>query len=350
MTLEARVVVSRGSFTLDIDLTATSQEIVAVLGPNGAGKSTLLGAIAGLIPLDAGHVSVGGRVLDDVRTGVHVPPEHRHVGVVFQDLLLFERMSVLDNVAFGPRCHGASRAEAGRRAAAALSRFGLEHLASARPRELSGGQAQLVALARAVVTEPPVLLLDEPLAALDVTARPAVRRALRDALSSFAGVRLLVTHDPADAFTLADRLVIVEEGRAVQSGSPSEVAARPRSAYAADLGGVNLVRGRVSSGVMRTGGAVELVVPGLPDGEGLVVFHPRTVALYRTHPEGTPRNVWRGEVAEVTATGDRVRVVVDGPPRIVSEVTREACEELALAPGADVWVSVKSTEMQAYPA
>ena len=203
--LAARVGVSLGSLELDVDLTVHDGEVVAVLGPNGAGKTTLLRALAGLVALDRGRIEVDGVVLDEPDTGTFVSVEHRPVGVVFQDYLLFAHLSALENVAFGLRARGTPKTEARRAAMTLLDRFGLADHAHHRPRALSGGQAQRVALARALATGPRLLLLDEPLAALDATTRRDVRRDLRRQLASFGGARILVTHDPVDAYALADQ-------------------------------------------------------------------------------------------------------------------------------------------------
>ena len=282
-----------------------------------------------------------GRIVLDGERLDERPPEERPIGVVFQDYLLFPHLSVLDNVAFGLRAAGAPRKAARRRAAEWLDRAGLADRAAARPRELSGGQQQRVALARALVTQPRLLLLDEPLAALDVTARRATRRALADDLSHFGGSRILVTHDPVDAMALAEQLAVIEAGRVVQVGPPDEITSRPRTAYVADLVGVNLFRGPL---------AHELVAAEPIAGDVLAVVHPRAVAIHRRPPEGTPRNVWPGTVTGVDREGDRARVQVAGRVPIVAEVTAAAVADLDLRPGADVWVSVKATEVTVYPA
>src|SRR2546423_11615188 len=199
MSLHAVLEVKRGGFNLDIDLTVEAGETVAVLGPNGAGKTTLLRALAGLVPV-SGRVTLDGRVLDDSAGGRHVPTEERRVGLVFQDHVLFPHMTVLENVAFGLRRDGE------RIAGAWLERAGLGDKANALPSQLSGGQAQRVALLRTLVTEPRLLLLDEPLSALDVSIRAEVRRELARQLAAFKGIRILVTHDPLEAIALADRL------------------------------------------------------------------------------------------------------------------------------------------------
>ena len=323
---------------------------MAVVGPNGAGKSTLLRALAGIQRLDSGRVVLDGRVLDDTGTGEHVPAEARPIALVFQDDLLFPHLGALDNVAFGLRSRGTCRTEANRAAAGWLDRLGLADQARSKPSQLSGGQAQRVALARALATEPRLLLLDEPLAALDASTRLETRRELRRQLESYGGVRVLVTHDPLEAGSLAERLVVVEDGRVVQAGTPAEISARPRSRYVADLVGVNLLRGTGAGDRVDLPGGAVLVAPGAGQGEVLAVVHPRAVSLHRRPPDGTPRNVWPGVVGDLDREGDRVRVLVGGPVPLVAEVTPAAVDELHLADGGDVWVSVKATEVIVYPA
>ena len=348
--LEAKVAVRLGTLDLDVAIGAAPGEVVAVLGPNGAGKSTFLRAVAGLVPIDAGRVVLDGTILEDAATRVHVPPERRPIGVVFQDYLLFPHLSALENVAFGLRARGTPAAAARDRARGWLERLGLGPYAEARPRMLSGGQAQRVALARALAIDPRLLLLDEPLAALDASARALVRRDLKRHLSSFAGIRVVITHDPLEAVALADRLVIVERGRVVQTGSAAEVTQRPRSLYVADLVGTNLLRGVAASGqvALSSGGSVQSVTA--IDGEVFATIHPRAVALHRQRPEGSPRNVWQGRTSTLDFQGDRVRVGVEGAVPIVAEVTPAAVRELGLAEGGEVWVSVKATEISVYPA
>jgi molybdate transport system ATP-binding protein len=295
-------------------------------------------------------VSLDGVVLDDTARGIHLPPERRPIGVVFQDYLLFPHLSAIENVAFGLRARGVPGREAHARAGSWLDRLGLAEHAGARPRALSGGQAQRIALARALAIDPRLLLLDEPLAALDASARGDVRRDLKRHLASFAGIRIVITHDPLEAVALADRLVILERGCVVQTGSPTEVTQRPRSRYVADLVGVNLLRGVATAGhVALTSGATLQSADGA-EGEVFAVIHPRAVALHRARPEGSPRNVWRGRASALDFQGDRVRVGVEGEMAIVAEVTPAAVRELDLAEGGEVWVSVKATEITVYPA
>ena len=307
--------------------------------------------IAGLLALDAGRVAVDGEVLDDPQTGAWVPTEERPIGYVFQDHALFPHMSALENVAFGLRARGMRRSEARRRAQAWLERVGVGEQAAARPGALSGGQAQRVALARALVLEPRALLLDEPLAALDATARIDTRRELRRHLDAHDGARVVVTHDPVDAMTLGDRVVVIEAGRVVQAGALVELRERPRSRYVADLVGVNLYRGSAEGGthpVART--AASSSPPLMRSATCSPSCTPRAVALHRREPEGTPRNVLAGRVEHLDVEGDRVRVIVAGHVPVTAEVTPAAVSELELTAGAPVWASIKATEITVYPA
>jgi molybdate transport system ATP-binding protein len=340
VSLDADIKIERDGFTLDLQITVAAGETVAVLGPNGAGKTPLLRALAGLIPI-GGRVELDGEVLDDSSSGRHVPTERRRVGLVFQDHVLFPHMTVLQNVAFGvPK----------RIAREWLDRAGLGDKANSLPRQLSGGQAQRVALLRTLATEPRMLLLDEPLSALDVTVRAEVRRELSRQLRGFQGVRILVTHDPLEAMALADRLVVLEQGKVVQSGSPTEVTARPRSRFVADLAGVNLLRGQGKGDHVELDGGATLAAPEAGQGEVFAVIHPRAVALYLAKPEGTPRNVWPARAEDLDLHGERVRVRLSGAVPLVAEVTPSAVRELQLASGAEVWVAVKATEIAVYAA
>ncbi|GAA1449215.1 ABC transporter ATP-binding protein [Mycobacterium cookii] len=301
------------------DVSAAAGEVLVVIGPNGAGKSTLLRAIAGLEP---GRVRVG----DDDWTDREVP--RRRVGYVFQDQSLFPHLSALDNVAFGPRARGRSRREADAAARGWLERFGIPDLAGRKPRELSGGQAQRVAIARALATDPDVLLLDEPFTGLDVSAQMALRNELGEHLRDFAGVTLLVTHDAIDAATLADRVLVLDEGRVAQVGHPAEVAAEPRTPHVARLVGLNLV----------------------PGGDELIAFPPDAVTVSLTEPEGSSRLRWRGPVATLAPHGDAVRLLVHAAPDLLADLTPAAAAELGLVPGREVWLSAKATAVSRYGA
>jgi molybdate transport system ATP-binding protein len=342
---------TRGSFALAADLSVDDGEILAVLGPNGAGKTTLLRALAGLLAIDEGRISIDATVVDDPVAGIFVPPDRRPVGVVFQDYLLFDHLSALDNVAFGLREQGIRRADARNRARELLVEVAAQEWADVRPKALSGGQAQRVALARALATEPHLLLLDEPLAALDVQTRAETRRQLRLILERFRGARILVTHDPVDALALADRILILEGGEVVQTGTPDEITTRPRSQYVAELVGVNLYRGIADGDHVRIGDAV-LTATGAYTGEVMTIIPPNAVVLYRDRPAGSARNAWPGTVVALEHLGarGRVRVRVAGAITIVAEITPAAVTELALTEGTEVWAAVKATEVEVFPA
>jgi molybdate transport system ATP-binding protein len=350
VSLEAAIRARMGGLSLEASISVADNEVVVLLGPNGAGKTTLLRAMAGLVPLDEGRVVVDGRTLEDVAARRRVPTEQRPIGFVFQDYLLFPHLSVLENVAFGLRAQGVARADARARAATWLERMSLSAYARARPGSLSGGQAQRIALARALAIGPKLLLLDEPLSALDAGARAEVRRVLKRHLASFDGARLVVTHDPLEAMVLADRLVVLEAGRIVQSGSMNDLRERPRSNYVANLVGLNLYRGRVTGDVVALPSGGRIVVPGAGPGDVFVSVHPRAVALYRRRPEGSPRNVWRGRVRGIDVEGERVRIRIDGSVPVVAEITAHAASDLSVREGDELWASVKASEVTAYPA
>jgi molybdate transport system ATP-binding protein len=348
--LSAQVVAERGGFRLDVELAAAPGEVLGVLGPNGAGKTTLLRVLCGLTPVSDGRVALAGQVLDDPGADVFVPPERRPVGVVFQDYLLFPHLSVLENVAFSPRARGVPRQEARRRAHEWLDRLGVAELARRRPTALSGGQAQRVALARALAGDPALVLLDEPLAALDAGTRQSVRTDLRSHLAGFGGPALLVTHDPLEAMVLADRLLVMDGGRAVQRGTPAEVARRPATDYVARLVGLNLYRGTARDGAVQLAdGGVLHCADVHVSGAVFVALRPAAVALHANRPEGSPRNVWAGRVAGLELFGDRVRVQVAGSPAVLADVTPGAVADLGLAPDRPVWVSAKASELEVYP-
>jgi molybdate transport system ATP-binding protein len=349
VTLRADLHLKRDNgFALGLDLAIEPGEVVALLGPNGAGKTTALRVLAGLLRLTEGRVALDDAEWD-APPGVFVPAEHRHVGVVFQDYLLFHHMSALDNVAFGLRARGADRVTARAAAREWLTKVGLESQVDDRPRALSGGQAQRVALARALVTEPGLLLLDEPLAALDASNRLHIRAELGRHLDEYAGHTLLVTHDPLDAMVLADRIVIVEGGQVVQAGPPAEVARRPRTDYVANLVGLNLYRGTASGTVvdLRDGGRFTIAEPAT--GGVYVAFPPTAVSLHPESPVGSPRNSWPVTIAGLEQHAHTVRVRLDGTPPVLADITPAVVAELRLTPGTRLWATVKATETTTYP-
>ena len=349
MSLSADVDVALGTFRLNVELEVDNTAAVAVVGPNGAGKTTLLRALAGLVPLAAGRVVIDGTVVEDPSRQIRLAPEQRRLGVVFQEPRLFDHLSALENVAFGLRARSMARADARAHASAWLERVGLAQVARLRPRQLSGGQAQRVALARALVTEPAVLLLDEPLAAVDASARTELRHLLRQELARYPGCRIVVTHDPIEAAALAEGLVVIEEGRVSQEGPLIEVTARPRSTWVASMVGLNVLSGVAGAGGVRlpNGTVVATAIPA--DGPSFVAIRPNAVTLYREAPTGSARNVWPGQLEELYLTGDRARVRLSGPVSLVAEVTAAAVAELRLADRGAVWASVKATDIDVYP-
>ncbi|MET9920502.1 ABC transporter permease [Streptomyces sp. NPDC006435] len=327
-----------------LTLDAAPGTTIAVVGPNGAGKTTLLRALLGLTPRSGARLRLGGADVTEL------PPHRRQVAWVPQDGALFPHLSALTNTAYGLRAHGVPRAEARREAQRWLDRLGVGHLAHRRPAQLSGGQAQRVALARALAARPRLLLLDEPLAALDQTTRAHVRHTLRTHLAGFGGVCLIVTHDPVEAASLADRVLVLDGGRTLQYATPAEVTRHPRSPWVARMLGRNAWPGTAAGdGTLALADGGRLVVADAP-AEGtavLAVIVPEAVAVHRDRPTGSPRNVWPGTVRELTAVGSRIRVavVLDRAPDLVAEITPEAAAELGLGEGTAVWASVKATEV-----
>lgn len=350
MTLHADIGLTLGSFTLDVDIHVEPGEVLAVLGPNGSGKTTMQRAIAGLVPIDSGRIRIDDIALDDPERDVFVPPEQRPVGVVFQQYLLFEHLSALDNVAFGLRARGTPKADARRRAHEWLERVGLDDHARARPRELSGGQAQRVALARALAIDPQILLLDEPLAALDAGTRRQVRRDLRSHLDQFDGVRILVTHDPVDAYALADRVAVFDHGAIVQTGTISEITAHPRSRYVAELVGTNLVAGTITADGFITRDGVQIAVVADFTGPAFAVIRPQSITLARHVADTSARNVFTGTIDDIDRLGDRVRVGIGAPIHLTAEITAAAVDTLQLRPGDRIHASIKATDIEIYPA
>jgi molybdate transport system ATP-binding protein len=332
-------------FDLELSMTVPAGETVALLGPNGAGKSTAVAALAGLLPIDSGRIALGDVTFDDPQVGAFVPPHQREIGVLFQDGLLFPHLNVLENVAFGIRQRGIRSDVAQARAKDWLRRLGLEGFERRLPRQLSGGEAQRVGLARALVTEPKLLLLDEPLSALDVTTRARLRRTLADHLGGFSGPRLLITHDPTEAFLLADRVHVIQDGTVTQVGTADEIRLRPRTRYAADLAGANLVSGNAAGGSVDTGRHTIHIADTEIEGEVLLVIQPAAIALYLHEPEGSPRNSWLTSIDLIEELGDRTRVLTGPPLPLAAEVTTDSARNLGLRPETNVWLSIKATEI-----
>lgn len=333
----------------DVQLELRPDEIVALVGPNGAGKSTLLNLIAGALQPTSGTVTFRDRVLSG--PGVHVPPHRRHFSLVAQQALLFPHLNVLDNVAFGPRSRGSSKADARERAMKELASTAVDNLAERRRTQLSGGQAQRVSIARALAIDPDILLLDEPFASLDVSVTPELRRLLRDRLRGQAAV--ITTHDLLDVVTLADRLIVCEGGRIVADGPVAEVCNSPTTAFLAEFVGVNLVTGTAEGAdALRIGDQIVVgTAADLRAGQaGRAIIAPNAVALHLETPGGSPRNALRAEVESIESLGSVVAVtVILGGQRLRADLTPAAVAELGLVPGMAVIVVVKATQVQLFP-
>ncbi|MFC5718788.1 ABC transporter permease [Streptomyces gamaensis] len=332
------------------NINAEPRTTIAVVGPNGAGKTTLLRALLGLTDrATATPLHLGNGNADTE------PPHRRRIAWLPQDNALFPHLTALANTAYGPRAQGTPAHQALQEAQHWLDRLGVGDLARRRPHELSGGQAQRVALARALAARPRLLLLDEPLAALDQTTKTQIRQTLRTHLAQFPGVCLIVTHDPVEAVSLADRILVLEDGRTVQYATPAELTRSPRSPWVARMLGRNAWQGKATTDrtlLLHDGGTTLTAAEPLPreTATALAVVPPEAVSLHTTRPQGgSPRNVWQGTVKEITAQGARLRVLVEAGPDVVAEVTPEAAADLGLAEGARVWVSVKATEVTLVP-
>jgi molybdate transport system ATP-binding protein len=328
---------------VEVDLALEPGEVLALLGPNGAGKSTVLSVLAGLLPADRGHLTLAGR--DLWRT----PPHRRRIATLGQRALLFPHLTLRANAAFGPRAIGFSRSDSVRRAERYLTLCGVAEYADRRPQEISGGQAQRAALARALAAEPELLLLDEPFAALDTEVAPPLRRLVRDMLVAENRAAIIVTHDLLDALALADRVMVLEDGRVAERGSVTEVLSRPRSRFGARFAGVNLVAGVMAGGRLRAGSTMLAGLGELADGTpALALFRPAAVAVHPEIPHGSPRNAVPVTITALEAHGQGVRVDAHHPDlgHLAADVTPAAAAELGIRPGRRVWFAVKAQEVE----
>jgi molybdate transport system ATP-binding protein len=338
----------------DVALELAPAETVAVMGPNGAGKSTLLSVIAGLLKPDSGRAELNGRTLFELKgsRGAWTPPHHRGTVLLAQEPLLFPHLDALENVAFGPRSTGVSRRRANAEAARWLAEVEAQDLRGRRPAELSGGQAQRVAVARALAADPGLLLLDEPMAALDIHSAPLLRRLLRRVLAGRPAI--IITHDVLDALMLADRVVILENGHISEEGPTREVLERPRSAFAAGLAGLNLITGTYAGDGIRTTGGWAVaghVEDPWPAGEGnraaVAVFPPSAVSVFLDDAHGSPRNSFEVAITDLEPHGDFIRVRAAS---LAADITPAASADLGLVPGMTVHFVVKATSVSVYPA
>jgi len=344
---------SSGPMLLSVDEEIREGEFVALFGPSGAGKTTLLRMIAGLTPPDEGAVTAGAERWYDSASGVNLATRHRELGFVFQDYALFPHLTVERNVAFAAR--GLAREAATRRVAELLEMFRLGGLEQRFPRELSGGQQQRVALARAVFRRPKLLLLDEPLSALDRATSDEVREELRALIDALGIPAYVVSHDRTDALTLADTTVLLDAGRIIQRGTTRDVFDSPATPAAAKLVGVDsILLGRVASVAH---GLAHVVVAGHPITVGTTAEVGHEVALCIRAEDVTialhdavdisASNRWPAVVRSETPEGPFVRVGLDCGFRLSALVTRDTWRRLALRPGDQAWAMVKATTIRA---
>lgn len=348
--LSADVTLRRGDWELDFALDVERGETIAIVGESGAGKTTALRCLAGLERPQRGSIRAGGATWMDTQRHAFVPAQRRDVAMVFQRYALFAHMSALDNAAFGPLAAGLSAAESRREAMHALDVVGAAHLRERRASSLSGGEEQRVALARAVALHPAVLLLDEPLAALDVRLRPVVREALRRAITETGAATVLVTHEPAEAMVFAERFVVIENGKAVQRGTLADLRERPASEYVASFAGTNLYRGIAmpaadGTSVVRVG-QVDFVVRGEWSGPVAILVDPDAVTLSREAPLTSARNHINGPVERIVADRGALLVHIAAVPPIVARVTAQAVADLHIELGQRLHATFKAGEVR----
>ncbi|HKV73755.1 MAG TPA: ABC transporter ATP-binding protein [Gemmatimonadales bacterium] len=345
-----------GNFVLDLSLTAAEGETLVVVGESGSGKSTLLRLLAGLERPDAGIIALDQAEWFSTESGAWCPPAERSVGLVAQDYSLFPHLTVLENVCFGLRAAGMQAPQARRQAFDMLDRLGIGALSTRRPGGLSGGQQQRVALARALVLDPALLLLDEPLSALDLQTRREVRAELRGMLAALSCVTVYVTHSPLEALAFGRHIAVLDNGSLAQWGSGGELLRHPRSPYVAEFIGLNFFQGTIEGrggGLARIrteGGVLSVVDPGGED-PVLLAVDPREIVIHADAPSGSTQNVFRGPIVELIPEpprGERVRIVLGTEPPLVAEVSRAAVELLDLQEGRTVFATFKALGVTVY--
>ncbi len=367
------------SFHLDINFSAGKGKTTVLLGESGAGKSTALRLLAGLLHPERGHISLEGITYFDSKRHIAIPPQERPFGYVFQDYMLFPHLTTFENVAFGLRAQHLPRKVVRQRVGEALEQVHLAGYDQRRPAQLSGGQQQRVAIARALALHPQLLLLDEPLAALDVQTRREVRQELRNLLSSAGITTVMATHQYLEALLFGYHILVLEQGYVIQQGSHRDLLQYPRSSYVAELVGMNFFRGRViccEAGLMCTIQLQSNGRPGMelraaleeqtqklpePGDEAFVLVDPRSITLYQTLPDSSARNVFQGTIVQLLHLGTpfgnnsehsgRVRVsmsVDDSVPLLTAEVTEASASRMELSEGKMMYATFKATEARAY--
>ncbi len=355
--LQATLARRQGGFELEVELEVEAGRTLVLVGESGSGKTTLLRLLAGLATPKQGRIELGGETWFDSAGGLQLPASGRSLGYVTQDYALFPHLTVQQNVAFGLRAQGLGASLSRERARESLAQLGVEELAPRRPADLSGGQQQRVALARALVLEPRLLLLDEPLSALDLQTRRTIRAELRRILTTRSCVTVYVTHSPLEAMAFGEQIAVMESGRITQIGSRDDLLRHPRSRYVAEFMGVNLFQGRIVSrdatGMARVKtveGELSVVDPG-GEAEVYVAVNPREIALFLEPPTGSAQNLFSGPVTELLPeppNGERVRVSLGTHPPLVAEVTRQAVGALGLREGLLVHAAFKATGITTY--
>ncbi len=350
--LQVDVQAAIGRFALACDLRVEAGHAVALVGASGAGKTSALRAIAGLVRPQRGSILYGKECWSDSERHIFVPPQGRSCGFVFAEYALFGHLTAFENVAFGMRACGTARSFARTRARELMERFGVLPLAGRAAASLSSGEMQRVAIARALATSPAVLLLDEPLSAIDVERRPPVREALLRHIVDSGTATVVVTHDPVEAMLFADQLIVLERGAVVQRGSASELRERPRSSYVAAFSGVNLYQGTAHP---EAGGVSIVQINGTPltilgswTGHVAVVIDPDSIVLSKARPDSSARNCLIGPVIHAFPDGSAVRVSIASSPPIVARITSQSAADLEIKPGADVVATFKASEMRVH--
>jgi molybdate transport system ATP-binding protein len=352
-TLEATASTPLRGFDLEVELQARPGAPLALVGPSGSGKSSLLRVIAGLLAPRAGRIAVGEETWLDTERGLDLPAERRRCGLVFQDYALFPRMSAARNVAYGIEGRRAERRAA---ALAMLERFGVAGLADAVPGALSGGERQRVALARALAAKPEVLLLDEPLSALDTTTRRGALAELRAVLAELDVPTVLVTHSFDEAALLAATMAILGRGVIVQRGTAAEISARPASPFVADFAGAVVLRGEASSDasgltLVRLDGGGEVRSVDSARGAVAISVFPWEISLEPpgAAPADSVLNRLEGEVTSVTSIGNRGRIGISVPQPLTAEVTTDSTTRMSLRPGTRVIAAWKASATRLIP-
>lgn len=350
--LEANVQARAGRFEVACELAVEAGKAVALVGASGAGKTTVLRALAGLVHPQSGRVSCDGACWYDADRGIFLTPQDRSCGMVFAEYALFRHMSALENVCFGLRALGSGRAMAQTKARELMVLFDIESLASRRASTLSSGEMQRVAIARALATSPQVLLLDEPLSAVDVERRAPIRASILRHIEEAGIAIVVVTHDPIEALLFARDLIVMEGGAVVQRGRAPDLRERPKSRYVAAFAGVNLYEGMAKP---ETGGistvavnGAELAVIGRWEGRVAIVVDPDAVVLSKDKPRSSARNCLEGPVVQAYAEGNAVRVSIASTPPVIARISQKSAAELDVKPGAFLYASFKAGEVRVH--